>query len=37
MSDTIMQTIPFEAFKNVGGSPATTIGAVILNSRSTAY
>ena len=37
MSETIMQTIPFEAFKNVGGSPATTIQAVILNSRSTVY
>jgi len=37
MSEVIMQTIPFEAFKNVGGSPATTINAVILNSRSTAY
>lgn len=37
MSEVIMQTVAFEAFKNVGGSPATTIGAVIVNSRSTAY
>jgi Phage tail tube protein len=37
MSEVIMQTIPFEAFKNVGGSPATTIGCTIVNSRSTAY
>lgn len=37
MSEVIMQKIVFQAFKNVGGNPAQTIGGVIKNNRSVSY